>query len=452
MEDNRIIATNSKRRNTREILVIISFLLVVISVLPKTALAAEGSIYLAPSKGTFLVGSTFSISIFTDTKGNNINAIQVDLSFPADRLQITSPTAGESFVSEWLTPPTYSNTGGFINFKGGIKEGITASAGLVSTITFRAKSPGLAKIELLDSSKILLNDGKGTAIPTLNFGGSYEILVPPPEGPKISSNTHQDSSIWYLDSDPIFFWGKKDGVTDFSFILSQNPQEIPDTIAETSETSMAYSNVGDGVWYFHLRAQENKVWGRASHFGVRIDVTPPEYFDIKLNLSSLISDFSTRDVHSGIDHYEVSISNIGEDPITSSFFIETVSPFRLPYESPGRYSMVVRVYDRAGNIQTSETAFRIISPWFAYIDGKGVEIKGVFLSWWLLSSLLLVIAILIFYIIYYLSVSRVGFRKGIKEIGEAIEEIEKIERKERESQGVREKFIEEKRKLDEKLR
>ena len=79
-------------------LLVISFLLVVFSVLPRITEAAGGSLYFAPSKGSFLVGSTFSISIFIDTKGNKINAVQVDLKFPPDILQVTTPTAGESCI------------------------------------------------------------------------------------------------------------------------------------------------------------------------------------------------------------------------------------------------------------------------------------------------------------------------------------------------------------------
>ena len=171
-------------------------------------------------------------------------------------MQVTTPTAGDSFISEWLTPPTYSNTGGFINFKGGIPEGIVTSAGLVSTITFRAKSPGIAKIEFLDSSKILLKDGKGTPIPTNNIGGSYEILIPPHEGPEVSSPTHPESDVWYSDNNPSFSWEKEVGVTDFSFSFSQNAQEIPDGSSEGLKTTVSYEDIDDGVWYFHIRAKK----------------------------------------------------------------------------------------------------------------------------------------------------------------------------------------------------
>ena len=168
------------------------------------ALGESVSLYVVPSKGTFLAGSTFSLSLYVDTKGSKINALEVDLIFPPEVLQVTTPTAGKSFIAEWTAPPSYSNTGGTISFKGGIPGGIITSSGLVSTVTFRAKSPGQAWLKILKSSKVFLNDGKGTPIFTANIDGVYDILVPPPEGPEISSASHPDSDIWYSNSSPVF--------------------------------------------------------------------------------------------------------------------------------------------------------------------------------------------------------------------------------------------------------
>lgn len=385
----------------------------------------SASLYLAPSKGTFFVGSTFSVSIYVDTKGNEINAVEVDLRFPPDILQVTTPTAGESFISEWLTPPSYSNTGGKIIFKGGIPGGIKTSAGLVSTITFRAKSPGLARVEFLESSKVLLNDGKGTPIFATNFGGVYEILVPPAEGPKIFSPTHYDSDIWYSDSNPQFYWEKEEGVgdelrsslpfasarvTDFSFSFSQNPQENPDNISEGDATLKFYDEVPDGIWYFHLRAKKNDVWGRTSHFPIKIDTTPPQKFELRVDLGSGFVYFDTKDLHSGLDHYEVSILNISETPMTSPFFIEATSPYKIPYKKSGKYSVIVRAYDKAGNSQTAEAKFRIISPALSYIEGKGIQVKGILFSWRLIYVILFLFLIAASYLIFYFS--RRGYKKG----------------------------------------
>jgi len=84
-----------------------------------SAKAASASLYLSPASGSFLVGSTFSVSVFVNTEENEINAVWAELKFPPEILQVTSPTAGTSFIAEWLTPPNYSNERGIISFRNG---------------------------------------------------------------------------------------------------------------------------------------------------------------------------------------------------------------------------------------------------------------------------------------------------------------------------------------------
>jgi len=419
--------------------------------LPFIIQAAGASMYLAPSRGSFFVGSTFSVSIYVDTKGNEINAVEVDLKFPPNILQITTPTTGESFISEWLTPPSYSNVGGTISFKGGIPGGIVTSAGLVSTITFRANSSGTAKIEFLDSSKVLLNDGKGTPIFTTNFGGVYEILIPPPEGPKIISPTHPDSEIWYSDANPTFCWEKEEGATEFSYSFSQSPMENPDTISDGIETCKNFEGVSDGIWYFHLRAKKEGVWGKTSHFDVKIDTTPPQKFEPKVEVNPGFVYFKTEDSHSGIDYYELSLVNLEEFPTPAPFFVEGTSPFKIP-KSSGKYSIIVRAHDKAGNYQEIESRFQIVSPNISFVSGKGIQIKRIFFTWQVVYLIAFVFLLGGGYLIFYLFQRKMGFKKGLKEISEALTEIRKIEEKEIETQKLREKFREEKEKLEEKLK
>lgn len=412
--------------------------------------AGGASLYLSPSKGTFLAGNTFGVSIYVNTKENKINAVEIDLRFPSDILQVTSPTAGESFISEWFTPPNYSNIGGKVSFKGGIPDGIVTSAGLVSTITFRAKSPGVAKIEILDSSRVLLADGKGTPVYPDLQQGVYEILVAPPEGPKISSPSHPDSDIWYANSSPIFFWERNDS-SDFSFIFSQSPNEVPDTVSEGNADHKSYNDVSDGVWYFHLRSKQQGTWGQVSHFAVKIDITPPQGFESEIDTKYGFVYFKTQDFHSGIDYYEVSVLDIDEVPSPSPFFVESVSPFKSPFKTPGKYSVIVKAYDRAGNWKQEEARFRMFSPTFSYIEGKGVEIKGFLFAFPLILFFIFILTGSVLGFVFYFARRRTGLEKGIKEIEEAIREIEKIKEKEKGIQELKRKFELEKTTLEQRL-
>ena len=163
--------------------------------------------------------------------------------------------------------------------------------------------------------------------------------------------------------------------------------------------------------------------------------------------------FETKDIHSGVDYFELSVREIGEALSQQPFFTEAVSPFKIPYEKPGRYSVVVRAFDKAGNWREEEVKFRLINPTFAYIEGKGIQFRGILFSRWVIYVIGLALIFGIGYLIFYLSLKRrLEFRKGIKEIEEALTEIRKIEEREKELRRLREKFEEEKEKLEEKLK
>jgi len=396
-----------------------------------------------------MVGSTFDISLYLDTKGKKINVIEAELKFPPDILQVVQPAAGMSFVSQWLTPPNYSNTGGTISFKGGIPEGIETSSGLVSTVTFRAKSSGLARMQVLSSSKVFRADGQGSQLDVLGIGGEYRIIIPPPEGPRIFSDTHSDQDKWYQDSSPHFSWEKDDDVSDFSYAFSQNPQEIPDTFSEGTDYFRAYDEVPDGIWYFHLRQKKSGSWGKASHFAVKIDHSPPEQFELEINVLSGLAYFGASDDYSGISHYEVAIISDSQGQGAAPFFMEAVSPFKIQKE-PGYYDFLVRAYDNAGNFQTAEKQFQIFSRIFS-VEEKGIQFKGLLIPFGLLYLLSAAAGLVSLAFIIYLIRGR-GFRKGIKEIKEAISEIDKIEKQEGARQTIKDQFNEEKAKLEARLK
>ena len=370
--------------------------------------AESASLYLSPSSGSFLVGSTFTVSIFLNTEENEINVVWADLEFPPEILQITSPTTGSSFISEWIIPPNYSNERGMVSFKGGVPGGIITSAGLVSSVTFRAVASGKTKIEFSDASKVLLNDGQGTDVLTNTRGGEYQVLISPPEGPKVFSPTHPNPNVWYPDSSPSFSWEEEKTVTDFSWSFDQNPQGRPDGISEGDKTLVSFSEVKDGIWYFHIRQRKEEVWGKTTDIPVRIDTTSPNDFISRIETYSRLVDyqtmiyFETKDNFSGINHYEINIIDLSVSPSTQSFFTEVTSPYKVPYQRAGKYNAIIRAIDRAGNIRESETRFRLMTPLITHIENQGLQIKGILFSWWLIGILILIFIFVIGIVIWQL--------------------------------------------------
>lgn len=371
--------------------------------------SSGASLYLSPNNGTVTVGSTFDVSIFANTGNNNINAIKVELKFDPQKLQIANPTTGKSFISIWIAPPSFSNTDGVLSFQGGVPSpGINTSSGLISTVTFRAIAPGETKVSFLSSSKILLDDGNGTDILNSLGKGEYIIAIPPPEGPKVFSSTHSDMNKWYKNNNPTFSWEREEGVNDFSYSIDLDSQGVPDNIAEGSNTSVSYSDMKDGIWYFHVKAKKGDVWGGASHYLVQVDRTWPAEFTIeaspsdRTDVSQPVVSFMTTDSLSGLDHFEIKSIDITPDNIESAggFFVEAASPYKLSPLKTGKYMIVARAYDKAGNWR-DETIKIEITPQGVAFDQGGFWIFSFYLSWWIIILIIIIlIAILILYFIY----------------------------------------------------
>ena len=336
----------------------------------------KATIFVSPHLETVLTGSVFDVSVFLDTHGNSINTVELNLQFSPDKLRIIAPSGGKSFFSIWHDVPVYSNEKGTAKFIGGITNGITTESGLITTITFEAKTSGQAVVEILPSSKVLANDGTGANILTGLGKGIYEINIKPPEGISVFSETHPFQDRWYNNKNPILVWEKNEGINDFSFELDNKPQTIPDNNPETQNTITSYENLGDGIWFFHIKARQESSWGSTTHFPLHIDASPPMPFKPTIEVltaaitNRVLITFSATDLLSGINHYEIGIIDKTKSPVESPAFVRTESPYQLPNLISGNLRVMVRAIDNAGNVRDESMDINMpFSPKIIYIGG-----------------------------------------------------------------------------------
>ncbi len=138
-----------------------------------------------------------------------------------------------------------------------------------------AFTPGDGQTYLLQSRATDYADNVETTLGTSTFNYSAS----GPGAPVVSSPTHPDPALWYNHNAPTFNWTTPPsgaGINGYSYVLDQTPDTEPDLTADTTGNSRSYTNIADGVWYFHVRAVDNAGnWGSAGHFRVNIDTTPP---------------------------------------------------------------------------------------------------------------------------------------------------------------------------------
>lgn len=318
-------------------------------------------LFFTPRSGSFTEGSTFDVPILVNTNEHSINGVEVSVSFDSSKLSIVRPAGGTSIVGIWVEPPVYDNVRGTANYVGVIPGGITTDSGLIGSITFKAKDTGKAVVSFNSTSKVLLHDGLGTKAVT-SFGRSeYTILPKAPDGISVFSETHPFQSTWYNNNSPVLSWEKPAGVTGFSYVLDNKPNTIPENVVNTTDTTVAFEDIEDGLWYLHIKGNKSGVWGGTGHFALKVDTSPPADFKPRVNylLASLsfveraLVTFFTTDNLSGVDHYEVGIIDMNQPTTVSPIFVEADSPFQVSLQKGDNLRVIVRAIDKAGNIRES---------------------------------------------------------------------------------------------------
>ncbi len=336
----------------------------------KTASAA--SLYFSPSSGSYAVGSVVTANVYVSSADQAMNAASGIVSFPQDKLEVTSLSKSGSIFALWVQEPSFSNRTGAVNFEGIVlNPGFIGASGKIIAVNFRVKAAGTALVNF-SSGSALANDGKGTNIlaslgkAEFSLGGAAPKVSGLPLSPAISSPTHPDTGKWYARKDAKFVWSVSPDITAVRILVSKLPRANP-TVAYASATrEKEIKNLEDGVWYFHAQFRNANGWGEVSRFRFQIDTTPPEKVSIKFIDKKETDDprptalFDTTDALSGIDYYRL---KIGEgDFYTIKFEAEVESnPYTLPYQAPGTRILIVQAFDRAGNSTAASETF-IVKP------------------------------------------------------------------------------------------
>ncbi|PLX27039.1 hypothetical protein C0583_04825 [Candidatus Parcubacteria bacterium] len=153
------------------------------------SLAAD--LYFDPEVGTIGPGNKIAIDVKIDVEAC-INALEADLSFPNDYLQVVDFIVGDSVLALWVDQPDSeaikeANENGVLHFSGGTPGGycgrIPGDPGKSNTIArviFSLPSLIVSEVErsklnlsFLPSTRVLLNDGFGTEDELITKIASY---------------------------------------------------------------------------------------------------------------------------------------------------------------------------------------------------------------------------------------------------------------------------------------
>ncbi len=349
------------------------------ALIPHTSKAAT----LSFSSVSGTVGNSISVPVLVSAgSGESLNAVSANISYPADKLTLTSINKTGSVITLWAQEPTFSNTNGTAALEGIVPNpGFSGSNGRVATLVFTVKAAGDATLSF-SSSSILANDGLGTdilksATPrtlSLTAAATVPTATPTTEKPvsgstdlepsafPIHSTTHPDQNAWYNERSGAFSWDLPNGAQAVRLILSPSRTATPSVVYEPAIREKAIDALPEGISYLRVQYKEGGVWKGIATYKIQIDTAAPEAFQITfphgdtgINPQPIIL-FNTIDGLSGIERYDV---RVGEGRILATAASADSNPYTLPLQEPGPHVVLVTAYDRAGNSRTVTDTFMV---------------------------------------------------------------------------------------------
>jgi len=200
---------------------------------------------------------------------------------------------------------------------------------------------------------------------------NYKVQIDPsaPSAPKILSDSYI-SGDWSTRNDIRLMWETPltpSGISGYSYLLDHNPSSIPEEIIIDHTGKVEYTNLSDGIWFFHCRVKSGSgIWGETGHFEIRIDTTPPQvsitYPESGKWYNKPIIEYSgtVSDETSGVDweriYYQYSYSGkVQSSQFHSDAQVQNWSDKdEISHLEEGTASFQIIVYDKAGNQSISQ--------------------------------------------------------------------------------------------------
>lgn len=337
----------------------------IVSATPLFVFAAAPSMYFSPATRVVTQGETFSVEVYVDTGGHEVNAAEGEIFFDPDELEVVYISKLDAILTFWAPEPDFSNVNGSIRFGGGSTRNYVGGRGLIAGITFRARVTGSVRVSFR-SGALIAADGRGTNIVEQLRGGVYTAIergIEPiaegytapsgaPDVPVVVSETHADENRWYANNSPRFSWNVPSDTTAVRLGVDQVPGSIP--LVEHQPTTYFYKleNLDDGVWYIHIQLKNQAGWGKVGHRRAQIDSQKPHTLEAVIGERSDPTDprislrLYAEDGLSGIDFYELQVGGattvVWRDDGSGMFTFEPLGP--------GTYPVVIRAVDGAGNV------------------------------------------------------------------------------------------------------
>ncbi|MCK9351669.1 MAG: cache domain-containing protein [Candidatus Paceibacterota bacterium] len=323
----------------------------------------NSTLELEPSFGVFEMESEHRIAIRVVTGGEAINAVNVEMTYDPEKLEINDIITVNSFCDpELFLEKNIDKEKGKITIACGTKfPGYTGGVGTVAELRIQPLGEFETSLVFNEETQVLASDGLGTDVLRQTTGGNYQFLGSAKDpadrdGIIVFSPTHPNAERWYGKNSVRFIWK---GEENAQYVCALNKSAFADFSGKipTKHLEKTFSDLSDGAYFFHIAVQkEDGTIGPVTTKKIMIDLTPPEIPKILASENNVKSghivrvEFGSSDVLSGLQKNFYVKFNGG-------MFLPVSSPMLIAYPK-GVHEIIVRAFDNAGNFSDGSISVR----------------------------------------------------------------------------------------------
>lgn len=236
------VCTVCKPTHSRTVRLAFPLTFITAGLLAAQALTSTGSsILVVPSTNALQRNEPFSIDIFVDAK-QEINAVNLELSFPINRMKVTGIDTGQSVITLWTTDPYVE--GNKVILRGGTFRRGFKGQHLIATVNAVALETGIAEVAISESL-LLAGDGAGTKVRTTGSEDTAKIYIANKDGSFEGVITGNDTDGYSISANlEIRIYTDIDGDGDVSLA------DVSRFMAAWFSKSVIYDFNGDGKMTF----------------------------------------------------------------------------------------------------------------------------------------------------------------------------------------------------------
>ena len=331
-----------------------------INVTPPTFKIYNSTMNFEPDYSIVTRNSEQAIDIIIAPGGEAINAATAVIEYDPLAVKIKEITTEKSFCNQDLfIEKNIDEKHGEVTVSCLVPNpGFSESKGIMAGLIIQPLRNGPFSFRFGKDTQVLANDGLGTNVLRRADNGSYQVADEQSSKSLIAfSPSHPNQERWYQEKTINFSWLTRPNRV-YQYAFNHLPSFIPNTANSSTEHLATVRVNEDGIYYFHLLETGAGAPKMVAHHRVKIDATFPPPPIIRLSSNEVASGEIVR-IELENQDTPTSIQPGLFIKINDGILLPVKSPLSIPFITPGKYNLTVRIFDKAGNYSETNAVVNV---------------------------------------------------------------------------------------------